>query len=358
MGTSRVGNRFHPLPSLPRIDRPWAGGYTPARRLLMAAISARAVWAVLAAVVAAAGPARGQDPPPAAPDLPAAVTAGPSPAATELPTPQKDDPVLRAGQTGLGGPGGATGLGGLGGFTGMGGFGGFGGAGLGGGAVGGPGYTAIFYPARPVSGQGTDLTLVRQNAGGAVPVWRDGGDTLLVTAGVRNDLFSTNAVLPDTGRPFPTALWSVNGGVTYVHQFSGGWTGGLMTNFGSASDQPFHSIHEMTVSTAGFIRMPARNDRDEWMFSLMYSPVGLLNFPVPGVAYVWNPSDQLRVSIGLPFSVAWRPVEDLTLTLAYVPLTNVTARATYRVAERAYVYGGFEWLNESYFLADRADVRD
>src|SRR5579883_2883109 len=175
MGTSRVGNRFHPLPSLPRIDRPWAGGYTPARRLLMAAISARAVWAVLAAVVAAAGPARGQDPPPAAPDLPAAVTAGPSPAATELPTPQKDDPVLRAGQTGLGG---------------------------GGGAVGGPGYTAIFYPARPVSGQGTDLTLVRQNAGGAVPVWRDGGDTLLVTAGVRNDLFSTNAVLPDTGRPF------------------------------------------------------------------------------------------------------------------------------------------------------------
>src|SRR5262249_37068685 len=47
-----------------------------------------------------------------------------------------------------------------------------------------------------------------------------------------------------------------------------------------------------------------------------------------------------------------------TLDLSYFPLTNVHARATYRVAGGVHVYGGYEFLNESYFLADRADTRD
>ena len=90
----------------------------------------------------------------------------------------------------------------------------------------------------------------------------------------------------------------------------------------------------------------------------MYAPAGNLNFPIPGVAYLWNPSDSLRVSLGLPFSVMWRPIDDLTINLMYVPLTNVNARATYRMLPAVQVFGGFEWLQEAYFLADRTDRTD
>jgi hypothetical protein len=90
----------------------------------------------------------------------------------------------------------------------------------------------------------------------------------------------------------------------------------------------------------------------------MYSPVGNLNFPIPGVAYVWNPSDALHVSVGLPLSVVWRPVDDLTINLSYMPLTTVNARATYGLVDKVFVFGGFEWLQEAYLLADRENTQD
>jgi hypothetical protein len=238
----------------------------------------------------------------------------------------------------------------------------FGGPGMGGGmggpGMGAPGYKATWYPSRPVSNSVADLGLVRQSLAGAVPICRQGGDTVLLTAGVRNTLFFTDAILPDTQRPFPDELWNINVGLMYIHKFENGWSSGISATFGSASDRPFHSIHEMNVGFFGFLQVPARNERDSWMFSLMYSPVGNLTFPIPGIAYSWKPSDDLHVNIGIPFSVMWKPVEDLTLTFSYIPITNVNARATYRVMNAVNVYGGFEWLNEAYFLADRAEQRD
>lgn len=234
----------------------------------------------------------------------------------------------------------------------------FSGAGIGGPGMGGPGYKATWYAPRPVSNSQSDLGLVRQNLSGAYPIWREGSDTVLLMAGVRNTLFSTDAILPDTQRPFPDELWNINAGLMYIHKFENGWSGGLKTTLGSASDKPFQSVEEMNVSFFGFLQTPASNDRDSWRFSLFYSPVGDVAFPIPGIAYFWKPSDDLNVSIGLPFSVKWVPVEHLTLTLSYIPVTNINARATYRVKNGLEVYGGFEWLNDAYFLADRASQRD
>lgn len=238
--------------------------------------------------------------------------------------------------------------------------GGFGGIGMPGGAggLGGPGYSATWYPSQSVSGQPADFALVRQSLNVGVPVWRNGADAILLSAGVRNSLFSTDAILPDSGRPFPGNLWNVNFGLNYMHKFDNGWSSGVMTGFGSASDQPFHGIREMNVNVAAFLRIPVRNDRDSWLLSIFYSPVGNLNFPVPGVAYAWNPSETLHINIGLPFTLMWRPIEDLTINASYVPLTNINARATYKVFARLNVYGGYEFLNESYFLADRVNTTD
>ncbi len=234
------------------------------------------------------------------------------------------------------------------------------GAGMGGPGMGGPGYGATWYPSRPVSGSApaTDSGLVRQNLSAAVPVWREGGELVLLSAGIRNALFFTDAILPDSHRPFPSELWNVHLGMNYMHKFDNGWSGGLGISFGSASDRPFHSISEMNVGFNSFLQVPVWNERDAWRFSLMYSPVGSLSFPIPGVAYLWNPTEDLRVSVGLPLAVMWRPVEDLTINLSYVPLTIVNARATYGVAGKLFIFGGFEWLQEAYLLADRENTAD
>ena len=261
-----------------------------------------------------------------------------------------------AGGLGRGGMGmGGMGMGGMG----MGGM-GMGGMGMGGMGMGGPGYGATWYPSRPVSGSLSDgdFGLVRQNLSGAMPIWRDDGDLLVLSAGVRNSMFFTDAILPDSHRPFPSELWNVNVGTMYMHKFDNGWSGGLGINFGSASDQPFHSINEMNLGFMSFLQVPVRNDRDAWRFSLMYSPVGNLNFPIPGVAYLWNPSDAFRASIGLPFMVVWRPIEDLTLNLSYMPLITVNARATYRLVGKTFIFCGFESLQETYLLADRETLSD
>lgn len=233
-----------------------------------------------------------------------------------------------------------------------------GGGGPGGPMGGPPGYDAVWYPAQSVRGQDADFGFVRQGFSVAAPVWRGRNDMLMASLGVRNTLFSTDAILPDSRRPFPDQLWSLNVGLQYMHQFDNGWSGGLLAGFGSASDKPFHSIDEVTTNLGVFLRVPVRNGRDSWQFSLRYMSSGPVNFPLPLVAYGWNPSAQLRVNIGLPFSVFWQPSDALTLNFSYMPLNNVNARLTYRLAPHMQVYGGYEFLNESYFLANRADTGD
>lgn len=227
-----------------------------------------------------------------------------------------------------------------------------------GGGSGGPGYTATWYPTRLVSGQQRDFSFVRQQLQVGVPLWLDQTDKLILNTSIRNSLFDTDAILPDTKRRFPTNLWAISMGIIYMHEFQNGWTAGTMTSFGASSDQPFHSIDEMQVSTLAFLNIPTQNARDLWMFSVMYSPVGNLNFPIPGVAYVWRPSDQFHINIGLPFSVMWKPTDELTFNAFYVPLTNINLRGTYRFRENLSVYAAYEFVNEAYFLVDRQQQRD
>lgn len=230
----------------------------------------------------------------------------------------------------------------------------------GGGPMGGgpPGYDATWYPSQAVDGQSADFGFVRQGLSVGAPVWRGDAGMVMARVGVRSTHFFTDAVLPDSGRAFPDELTNVTVGATYLHRFDNGWTGGLMLGVGSASDRPFHSIDEMTANVGAFLRVPVCDGRDAWQFSLLYMSGGAVNFPIPMAAYSWNPSDRLRVNIGLPFSIFWQPADDWTVDLSYVPLNNVNARVTYTLAPAVRLYGGYEFLNESYLLAGRADRED
>src|SRR5262249_60694099 len=102
-------------------------------------------------------------------------------------------------------------------------------------------------PAQRVAGQGTDLGMVRQDLGLGVPLWKDTENTLLANLGVRGELFQTDAILPDSHRPFPGDLWNIRLGAFYSHQFDNGWSAGGGSSVGSASDKPFHGIREMAL---------------------------------------------------------------------------------------------------------------
>jgi len=106
-----------------------------------------------------------------------------------------------------------------------------------------------------------------------------------------------------------------------------------------------------------FLRVPP-GEHNAWLFSLSYSPTGELPIPIPGVAYVWQPSDDFRANIGLPLVVWWRPMDDLTVDLSYMLLTTVHAKATYHLCRPIRLYVAYAWENEAYLLADRPDSND
>ena len=219
-------------------------------------------------------------------------------------------------------------------------------------------YRATWFPSEPVAGQPTSLGYVQQAASVAFPIWQDGAvDEWSASVSTRGDIIQTHAILPDTRQPFPDELWDVRLGTTYRHLFSNGWIAGGTVSVGSASDRPFHSIDEMTAGVNAFLRVP-QGEHNAWLFTLSYSATGELPIPIPGVAFVWQPSPDFRANLGLPFQVMWRPVEDLTLDFSYMLLTTVHARASYRVCRLVCVYAAYASENESYFLVDRPDSND
>jgi hypothetical protein len=218
-------------------------------------------------------------------------------------------------------------------------------------------YRLTWFADEPVRGQSTNLGYTQHDFSLAFPLWQGCADEFSASVHVRGEIFHTGAVLPDTGQPFPDELWNIRFGTTYRHQFDNGWITGGTVSVGSASDKPFHSIDEMTAGINAFLRVP-QGEHNAWLFSLNYSPTSELPFPIPGVAYVYQPSEYFRATIGLPFQIMYRPWDDLTLEASYMLLRTVHAKATYRLCDWLRVFAAFDWANESYFLADRVNVND
>jgi hypothetical protein len=218
-------------------------------------------------------------------------------------------------------------------------------------------YRVTWYPEAAVIGQPTDLSAWRQDFRWTCPVWKDDCQMFGLTAGVRNVLTNTGAVLPATDQPFPDSLWDVRVGFTYKYLFANGWVAGANVDFGSASDRPFTNFDVLTAGLSTFLRVPV-GEHNAWLFTLTYSPTGELNFPVPGVAFYWQPSDSFNATIGIPTKIMWRPAEDVLLEASWMPLTTVTGKAIWRVWGGVSVYAGYAMSDESYFLAERPSNDD
>jgi hypothetical protein len=221
-------------------------------------------------------------------------------------------------------------------------------------------YRAAWFPQEQVQNQPAKLGYLQQDFSLNAPFWQCPGEEWSATVHIRAESFHTGAILPDTQQPFPDELWNVHFGTSYRHLFDNGWVAGGTVTLGSASDKPFHSINEMTVGATAFLRVP-QGEHNAWLFSLNFSTNSeVLNYiPIPGVAYLYAPSDAFQAMIGFPFaSVFYRPDDDWILQFSYALLTNIHTRATYLALRPLRLYAGFDWSNESYFLVNRPEDRD
>lgn len=213
----------------------------------------------------------------------------------------------------------------------------------------------FWAPAVGVDGQDADLAANAQFARVAVPVGvpAEGRPLWLAIAKFGRLELATDAVLPDSGAPIPSQLWLVETGFMHVRPLAAGGSLGGTFLFGSASDRPFAAGRDLTLMAVGFYNRPAARADDEWSYSVFYSPTSQLPYPLPGIAYVWRPSDRLEAKIGLPPAIEWRPTDDWTFTANYFPLVNFNATARRRLADSLAAIAFYRSDTEIYFLADR-----
>jgi hypothetical protein len=221
-------------------------------------------------------------------------------------------------------------------------------------------YRITWLPDQPVSGQPAELGMLQQDFSLTGPLVQSANNEWYASFRIRNQEFATGAILPDTGEPFPDELWNIRFGTGYRHRFESGWIGGLDVTVGSPSDKPFASIDEMDINATAILRVPARN-KDAWIFFMNYGSNREFwpHIPIPGFGYAWEPSDQLSavITTGV-LSLQYRPIETLTLSASYVAVRTVDVRLTYQLFRPVRVWIGFDWTNERYLRAERADPDD
>jgi hypothetical protein len=217
--------------------------------------------------------------------------------------------------------------------------------------------SASWLPARTLKNAPGELTMDSQSVSLGVPLQIDERGIWLGLAGVERLGIGTSAAFPQTGLVLPDELWDIEFGVMRIEELGDGWRGGGMARVGSPSDRPFDSLRDMTVTLLAFVTIPS-GERDAWSLSLFYSPTGQIVFPIPGVAYIWRPSDSFQMNIGIPFSFEYRPTDEWLISASYRPLTNVECLVRRSLGWNWSVYAAYRTVNETYWLSERTDDRE
>lgn len=217
-------------------------------------------------------------------------------------------------------------------------------------------YSGVYYPTSDLDKQDADMSITVHGVRGLTPVYQSKTDELVFVGRFAYANIDTKAILPDTGRKMPNDFWDLNAGARYRHSMGDGWLWGAFLGFGSPSNKPFNSFDETDVNLTAFLRMP-HGKRNAWLFLLNYTNNRdfLSGAPIPGLAYLYNPSHKFTAILGAPLlSLKYTPLPEWSFTLYYMYPRNIDARITWLATRRVHFYTGFDWSNYRYYLADRA----
>ncbi len=227
-------------------------------------------------------------------------------------------------------------------------------------------YESRYWFAANSDQDGRDLAAFDQRFSLRVPLTPPGSETWQLTGGLRALDLDTGARIPRSRGPFqlgsralPTHLWNPQAGVIYQNASASGRLG-FDLRLSSPSDRPFHSGDEVAIRFNGFWRMPA-GERDAWWFYVSlandreFAPL----IPLPGVAYEWNPNDELTWLIGFPFNhLRARPTEWLRITGQYIFPRMIDTELALLPDGGWEIFAGYAWSNDTFFLHDRRDDDD
>jgi len=207
---------------------------------------------------------------------------------------------------------------------------------------------------------GSDLEWYEARVDFAFPIRR--GRTTDVAGYVNlgyTDFNNHGLIIPMTGgAKFPGELYDIELGVFFTKKLDGGRTLGGRVAVGSPSDDPFNSWDEISLKADLFYQMPWRTNMS-WIFFLSYANTREYDFPLPGAALLWKPSDQLTVIAGIPVVAAtWKPSPRWEFNGVYIMPRTVNLEAAYNLTDSTKIYGAFDWDSRDYFREGRADDDD
>ena len=216
-------------------------------------------------------------------------------------------------------------------------------------------YRATGYPSASVRRQAADFGFVQHELLLTAPVQQDETAEWTVSARLKALDINTGVKTPGFAGAFPEDLWDVRLGAGHRRKLDRGWLAGAMAEIGSASDAPFSGADVMTVTTTGYLRIPAEDD-DAWLVMLRFQSEldALRGAPLmPGIAYHWVRDDRFQMLLGLPLAWAqWRPVDDLKFTGLAGP-TAIKADCSYALSSAVSLHAGYDWSSQRFIRRKR-----
>lgn len=190
------------------------------------------------------------------------------------------------------------------------------------------------------------------------PLWTQGKESLATSLTVGQIKWNDPQMWKRQNFETPESLSRVEWGGQYSKKLNDSESIGLKGSLGSASDQVFASINEVTFSLNGTYAFPSQNGNYWILTAFMSNNNPLLNYvPIPGFIYLKKTSTFTGM-FGLPFlSFQWTPTKEWIFSTSYF-ITNLTSEAAYSLSDSLQLFTGFAISQQTFLRADRSNIRD
>lgn len=169
----------------------------------------------------------------------------------------------------------------------------------------------------------------------------------------------SNFLFPNR-RPMPNSLWKLGVGLSHSRLTEQNRTIGGNIFVGTNSDRPFGDSRDLVFQGNLVYKIPTEGE-NAWLFFLNFSnDRSFANYvPLPGAAYFFRASEDLRLALGVPFFFAfWTPFEKAVFNLSYFPLYNGQAKFSYFLFGPAHVYLQAKFEGENNRVSDRNNSKE
>lgn len=198
-----------------------------------------------------------------------------------------------------------------------------------------------------------DSAIMQNNLSFSTPVFK-GESSSLALAGRADEL----KINPSQGGY--SGLYDIEVGLTYTRILDERRMWAVTGSYGSASDKPFYTPDVSTLGLTAMYMKPAEGN-NMWLFLVNYSnnrPI-LNNIPLPGFAYFYNPSRELRAVFGAPFAmVNWQFIDKWSMNFFTLVPWVIKGSINYSIAGPMQAYFGLDFSQKTYLMYERTVKED